>query len=156
MEPVYAFFDVFCQLQWIMNWKTFDDHIKKIDIKVAKCMNFTNVTQKSFIETKKSLKGKNIEISAIWEKAKEKRLQRIRLKAIFSKKRFRRLRVRWVGSFEFFHDSEKSKCGTEWKRTRNSAKSLSEKKTEARNYTDGNRQANINRFFCEFSQCQSN
>ena len=70
-----------------MNWRTFDDHIRKIDIKVAKCMSFTNVTEKSFIETEKLLKGKNIEISAIWEKAKEKRLQRIRLKAIFSEKR---------------------------------------------------------------------
>ena len=91
-----------------MNWKTFDDHIKKIDLKVAKSRSSTKGTKKSFIETNITLKGKNIEISANWEKAKEKRLQRIRLQANFSKKLFRQLKVRCVGTFEFFHDSEKS------------------------------------------------
>ena len=90
----------------------------------------------------KILKGKNIEISAIWEKAKGKRLQRFRLTAKLSKKDFLRLKVKWVGFFGFFHDSEKSNCGLEWKSTRISAKCFFEKKnkTEARSYTNGNRQ----------------
>ena len=68
-----------------MNWKTFDDHIKKIDIKVAKCMSFTNVTKESFIETKKFLKGKNIEISAIWEKVKKKDCKEFGSKQFFQR-----------------------------------------------------------------------
>ena len=66
------FMTFYCQLQEIFKYKTFDDHIKKIDIKVAKSRSSTNGRKKSSLKAKKFWREKTLKSLHFGKKQKEK------------------------------------------------------------------------------------
>ena len=66
------FMTFYCQLQEVFKYKTFDDHIKKIDINVAKSRSYTNGTKKSSLKPEKFWREKTLKSLQFGKKQKEK------------------------------------------------------------------------------------